>query len=226
MFYVGSMLHLVIELIILSIILFFVVKKQFVLKYYKVILVLWMAVSLSLEIEVYIKALMEGNVLRIIPLGTCHLSVYITTILVFKYNKQAHIISFMIIGGSYISLLSLAPIDGISLLRVRPYYFIIIHLYIIVLNIMLAYKHNLTISKKEYLKSIVIMLLIVTLYISLTPITGDDEMFFFGGPEGTPIDGVKFGWFRAVGAYIVYFLLFSMPYFVMQLHRRIKGRAD
>ncbi len=214
-FHLGNIYYVLFEITLLTTLILILLNREKVLKHYKVISAVFILLGLGTELNDYIKEIAaSGNLERILPFGMCHLAVYTTTIIFFKYIRKLHIVSITLTAGAVLSIVMPAPLDGISMLTIRPYHFYFVHFYILIINILLAYKHNLIMTKKDYWFGISWTMLIATILIVISYLTNRDDLFFFSGPSGIFTENVEFGVFRAVTAYVIYFVLYSMPYIV------------
>ncbi len=223
MFYIGGIYYLVFEVVTFLFFVFLLTKKEYILKNYRIFWLLFLIIPLVPELMVYGESIANNNIIRIIPLGMCHISVYLTTFLMFKYNRRLHVVTCILAAGGVISVIMPAPLEGVSLNVMRPYYFYLIHIYIIAANILLAYKYNFTMTIKDYLFGITWAMILCTSFIIISIFTGQDELFFFSGPSGLFTEDVPFGAPRAILAYIVYFSLYSMPYVVHRAYLALKN---
>ncbi len=212
MFTIGGTSYFIFQFIALSFFLFLLTKKEFILKNYFIFWLLFLIIPLYLELIVYIEAVRDNNYIRLLPLGICHLSIYLATFIMFKYNRKIHIILITLSSGAVLSLLIPAPLEGESLRVLHSYHFYLVHMYVVTIAILLAYKHNFTMNRNDYLYGISYAMIISTVIILISTITKNDELFFFSGPEGVATEEIQFGLVRAVSAYLVYFSLFSIPY--------------
>lgn len=191
---------------------FTVVKREYILKNYKVFWFILLLIGVVPELTDYAIYIRQGDLMRPVPLGMCHISFYLTTFVMLKYNRRVHIISYFLMGGAALALIVSAPIDGESLSTLRPYSYYLVHFYLIAANLVLSYKHKLKLSFEDYKFGIVSVLILATSFILSTLITKNDNLFFFSGPEGVFIDNLKFGVLRTVFAYTAYILVYTIPY--------------
>lgn len=89
---------------------------------------LLLVVSLTPELIDYLDSLANGDYLRIVPLGMCHVAVYATSFLMLKYNRKLHIIAITLAAGGALSVIMPAPLNAASLSTMGPYHFYVTHI--------------------------------------------------------------------------------------------------
>lgn len=217
MFIFGGISHIILLGWSIVTVLFFCFKRESILKNYWKVWVFLFIIGIIPELSDYVIYMRAGYLMRPVPLGMCHASFYLTSILMFKYNRKVHIVTFLLSAGAAIALIVPITISGEPLNILRPYSYYSVHTYLIVANIAMMHRYKLVLTDKDYRFGIGCVLAIATVFNFSTLISGADELFFYGGPEGLFTDKIEFGILRVIGSYFTYTLIYSIPYLIYKI---------
>ncbi len=207
----GSPVHVVTLIIVGVLILLVCNYNHFFVKYEKKFYMSIILTAGVLELYYYVAKGVHDYWYQFIPSGLCHLAIYLVFLLMFKYNEKVTKILYFLSFGAFISLLVIDTAES-SILNIRYYHYVLVHVAIIIMPAYLMVKHKLTISSDDFVHSIkCIYLFIVLMFIYSSTFSPEDALFLFS-PQGTPLELIGDLRFYTLIMFFAYIPFYFIPY--------------
>ncbi len=226
MFVAFGGIHLIFCTIFLLLIYLLIKKHEIFVKYNKITILCLLAIGPFLEFLYGVEKFHSGEFIYIAPRGLCQLALYLSTLLLFKYNRRIHVLTMTLSAGALISIIFSMTLNGQTIYSLRLYHFLLSHFFTVFTTIFLYFKHNFKFSIKDYKDGVIMALIALSLLEVSNLIIGIDELYFMSGPKGTPFGLIPAGIFRVVIGYIIYTIIFSIPFWTYRGYKFIFKRTS